>query len=126
MIDVSNIKYEYGFVGGIPSAVLKPGKGGVISVVSFYRDHIYGGRDHLRGRNGKDDINIGMALKFVQDVLEPVSEYHPPRTLEECTDTHLEALSRQSLAGNGMLPLEELTQLRELERYLRATIGDYR
>lgn len=109
------IKYEYRTIG-IPSAALKHGETAIITRVTFYND-----KDYVRGK----EINIDMSIPVVQEAMRESG--HPKAvTLESCTDEQLALLSSHKIGYSKALPLEELMQLRELEKYLRATVGNYR
>ncbi len=110
------IKYEYRPNGIVVSLALKGGESGNITEVTLYSR-----KDHFRGER----INFGMDIPAVQEVLRRSCSLIAP-TLEECTDEQMRLLSSVRIGDNARLPLEELMQLRDLERYLRATIGNYR
>jgi len=131
---LSLVKYEYKPLGTtyaiVPSVQLIDGQTGVIHRVDFYK-----GEDFFRDKNYDRKskkaaiINIGLGDQYIQEALFGLGE-EGCRTLERLTDEQLKAL------GSGIrgiqdpacydFPLEELIELRYLERELRRTIGDYR
>ena len=122
-MDISSIKYEYSPSGGVvPCARLKKGASGIIHRVSFYSDGDI--EDVLMYMLKEQIFTLKLPLSSYSRIYLGIGEGDPiPPTLEKCSDEHLQAISR---VRNGSLPLEELTQLRELERYLRRTPRDYR
>ena len=109
----------------VPSAQLKSEQTGVIFWVDFYSDYDYFREDPKEEQWKRIKFSIplgeGAADHFFNDISKTI-----PKTLEECTQEHLELLSSIELTGNQRLLLEELKQIQSLERELRNTVGDYR
>jgi hypothetical protein len=104
--------YKNGSECSVPCIKLKSGETGVIECVSFYRTH-----DYLKGnyKNGKRTFFLDM-FSFLRlgSILETMS------------DENIGELVYHTGCYGFKMPVNELMEIRELEQYLRRTVGDYR
>ena len=113
-------KYVYSCEDDPPCAILKEDMNGILQRVDFCPKH-----DHLRGT--EIDLSLEAAVRhFHIHGLTKHSRAIKETTLEMCGDFVLEMLSEEEIGESVSPPLEELKQVRELERLARRTMGDYR
>ena len=108
------MKYRY-FKDDLPGVGLISGGSGVIEVV-----HFYPGYDYLRRETKGNEVK-GFSWSMVDLVSSST-----PHILEYMDDSTLDAVIWSAKMRGQILDLDELKEIRELEKQLRRTIGNYR